>query len=119
MNGSRLLDKISTKTLLSNVNMLSVNQLNAQIKITEVWKALNDTNRPLKVEKVVQGKSNCLTRAVATGNLKEFGKTSLVQSTFLSDASKVWNKCPNSIKECDTVWKAKKSIRTFVQSLPI
>ena len=99
--------------------MLSVNQLNAQIKLTEVWRALKDPNHPLKIEKVVQGTSNCLIRAVTNGDLKELGKTTLVQSTFISDASKVWNKCPNSIKECDSLWKAKKTIKTFVQTLPI
>ena len=36
INGCKLVDKISTQKLLKNVNMLSVNQLNAQIKISEV-----------------------------------------------------------------------------------
>ena len=37
INGMKLLDKISTKTLLERSKMLSVNQLNAQIKLVEVW----------------------------------------------------------------------------------
>ena len=49
LNNSRLIEKISTKTLLKNVNMLSVNQTNAQIKITDVWKALHDPYHPLKI----------------------------------------------------------------------
>ena len=51
--------------------------------------------------------------------LKEFGKSTIVQSTFLSDASKVWNNCPKEIKECVTLWQAKKAIKSFVVNLPI
>ena len=83
LNGCRLLDKIKTQTLLKNVKMLSVNQINAQIKLTEVWKAVNDPNHPLKIEKLTHVNANCLTRAVKNEDLKEFGKSSIVQSTFL------------------------------------
>ena len=51
LNGKSLADKISTKTLLKKLKMLSVNQINAQIKITEVWKAMNDSSNPLKIKK--------------------------------------------------------------------
>ena len=119
LNGVQIVDKISTKKLLTNVNMLSVNQMNAQIKITEVWKAVHDINHPLKIEKVVHEASSCLTRSVVNGDLREFGKTTLVQSTFLSDASHVWNNCPVELKSCDTLWKAKKVIRKFVCTLPV
>ena len=38
--------------LLSNLRMLSVNQMNAQIKTTEAWKASQDRAYPLKIGKV-------------------------------------------------------------------
>ena len=119
INGCRLLDKISTKRLLNNVNMLSVNQINAQIKISEVWKAEHVPNHPLKIEKVNHESSACKTRSVTNGDLKEFGKSNIVQSTFISDASRVWNICPDEIKNSDTFWKAKKAIKSFVKTLPI
>ena len=119
LNGKSLLDKINTKKLLANVNMLSVNQLNAQIKLTEVWKAMQDQHHPMKIEKVIHGDSACLTRSVMKGDLKEFGKTEMVQSTYLSDASKVWNKCPININESLTLGVAKKTIKAFVSTLPI
>ena len=106
LNGKSLIDKISTKTLLANVNVLSVNQINAQIKITEVWKAMQDANHPLKIEKVAHDLRSCTTRSVTNGDLKEFGKLIILQSTFLSDASKVWNKCPTNLKECESLLKA-------------
>ena len=59
LNGCKLMDKISTEKLLTNVKMLSVNQLNAQIKITEVWKAMHDVNHPLKIEKLMHDVKTC------------------------------------------------------------
>ena len=119
INGSRLTDKISTKLLLSRVNMLSVNQINAQAKIMEVWKATHDPDHPLKIERLVHDPKACVTRSVINGDLKEFGKSGLVQSTFLNDASKAWNNCPREVKDCDSIWKAKKAIKNFVEKLPV
>ena len=116
LNGKKLIDKVNTKMLLDNLNMLSVNQINAQIKITEAWKNSQDIDHPLKFKKV---SNNCHTRATANGDMIEFGKSDLVKSSFLSDASKAWNKTPMEIKECNTLWSAKKAIKTFVKQLPI
>ena len=49
LNNVTLVDRQSTKSLLSNIDMLSVNQLNASIKLTEVWKAVNNDGCPLKI----------------------------------------------------------------------
>ena len=73
----------------------------------------------MKIEKVIHGESSCLTRSVVKGDLKEFGKTEIVQSTYLIDACKVWNKCPKNIKEGLTLGVAKKTIKAFVTTLPI
>ena len=37
-DGALVLDRKSTKILSDNQNMLSVNQITAQIKLTEIWK---------------------------------------------------------------------------------
>ena len=89
------------------------------IKITEVWKAIHDPSHPLKIEKVNHDNQLCVTRSVTQGDLKEFGKTGMVQSSFLSDASKAWNACPIEIKNSSSLWSAKKSIMKFVETLPI
>ena len=47
LNGTRIRDKISTATLLLKHNMLSVNQINAQIKLTKAWMAFNNKNSSL------------------------------------------------------------------------
>ena len=102
--------------MLDNLDMLSVNQLNAQIKITEAWKNMKDPECPIKFTKV---SNECSTRAVSNGDLIESGKSDLVKSSFISDASKAWNRTPNDIKECPTIWTAKKAIKKFVKLLPI
>ena len=43
LNGSKISDRISTESILIKFNILSVNQLNAQIKIMEIWKAIKLT----------------------------------------------------------------------------
>ncbi len=49
LDGARIVDRKSTKSLLDEQNMLSVNQMAAQIKLTEMWKALTiQSNRPQK-----------------------------------------------------------------------
>ena len=110
------MDKISTKILLDNLGMLSVNQTNAQIKILEVWKSQNVIDYPIKFKKV---NNDCSTRAVTNGDLVEVGKTDLVKCSFISDASKAWNNTPTDIKECTSIWTAKKAIKKFVKKLPI
>ena len=45
-----LKDRTSTATLLNNQQMLSVNQVAAQIKLTEIWKAINVPRDPNRIE---------------------------------------------------------------------
>ena len=47
LNNSTISDKISNKEIFLKNNLLSVNQLNCQIKLTEVWKSVNNQNYPL------------------------------------------------------------------------
>ena len=63
MVGKNLSDHISTSELLRMTNMLSVNQLNAQIKLVEIWKAANVENYPLKITKMQVVPGNTNTRA--------------------------------------------------------
>ena len=51
LSNVKLSDHKTTKSLLTNIDMPSVNQLNAQIKITEIWKAVHVENYPIEVKK--------------------------------------------------------------------
>ena len=84
-----------------------------------MWKAEKVSNYPLTFAKKSNLDEARTTRSISSGQLKETGKTNLLQSTFISDASRAWNKAPDSIKQCNSIWKAKKEIKKFVGSLPL
>ena len=47
-NGNKLSDKIPTKTIFKELNILSVNQINAQIKLLEIWKSFQSETYLMK-----------------------------------------------------------------------
>ena len=119
LNGTQIKDKISTKSILTKLNMLSVNQMNAQMKLTEAWKVNNEPEYPIKwVMKSTQDDER-LTRATAADIVPETARTNLSQSTFNNDAKKIWNLAPLHIKNCTSIFGAKKAIKNFVATLPI
>ena len=99
--------------------MLSVNQINAQIKLTETWKSLNVINYPQIVTQKANSDGQMVSRATSRGDLLVYGKTELRQSSFKNDAAKIWNNAPENIKLCKTLLGAKSLIKKFVQNLPI
>ena len=50
LEGCTLKDRKSTKFLLDKHNLLSVNQLAIEIKMTETWKSINLINYPIKLK---------------------------------------------------------------------
>ena len=119
LNGSKIKDKISTESMLVKFNVLSVNQMNAQIKLQQMWKALNMEDYPLTINQQSVPESGVTTRASLWGKPVEIGTSNLTQSTCTSDAIRVWNKAPKSVTECLTLYQVKKAIKEFVKSLPI
>ena len=63
LNNSRISDGISTASLLTKFNMLAVNQINAQMKLSEMWKAVNDVEHPFNLEKPEAGPNVRSTRS--------------------------------------------------------
>ena len=92
--------------------MLSVNQINAQVKLTEMWKASNVQDYPINLVKKVPIKDNMHTRSTIRGDLVLQGKNELCNSSFILDAS-------NTIKESTSIYKAKSEIKKFVFTLPL
>ena len=118
LNGTQISDKISTKSILTNLNMLSVNQMNAQSKLNEAWKINNVKDYPTKWELKSPADDERQTRAISTLNIPETAKSRLTQSGYNNDAKKLWNKAPNSIKHSTSIQMAKKAIKTFVKQIP-
>ena len=84
--------------------MSAVNQIMAQIKICEMWKANNIDNYPIKVETPQRNEESKVTRAITNIVLKESAKSNVTMSTFINDA---WNKCTDNIKEAKSYNAAK------------
>ena len=119
MHGSKLTDRVNNQIIYKDLNLLSVNQLNAQIKLLDVWKSLHDeTHRTRWVKR-----QDLLTRTgLKSSNKPDLvtnGMTRLQMNTFYNDAAFVWNKAPTSIKECKSLITAKKQINLYIKNLPI
>ena len=79
--------------------MLSVNQINAQIKLTEIWKAFNDVDHPFKIKKNPVNVEERVTRAMTEGLLKSDALSKVAKTTFINDSITAWNKSPMDIKK--------------------
>ena len=119
LNFKTLKDEIPSKTLLKNINMLSVNQLNAKIKIIEIWKSMNVPSYPLKIETKVENKNTTNTRAMSANTPIEIGKRVLTQRTCISDAIKIWNQIPENLQNATSIYSIKKLAKQYAFTLPI
>ena len=59
------------------------------------------------------------TRSIQKDSLIVISKGLKLQSTFYSDAARLWNRAPDVIKNIKTLFSAKKEIKKFVLTLPI
>ena len=120
LNSKKISDKIKTETLITNVNMLSVNRMNAQIKLTEIWKAINLSGTPLNISVPTNDPNARGSRSTTNGRLQICkGKSTLSQSSFLNDGKRVWNAAPETIGKCSTLQSAKAEIKKYVKTLPL
>ena len=69
--------------------MLSINQLAAQVKLTEMWKAVNTENYPIQMAAQVIPEVGMATRADHQGRLLEPGHSKKTMQSFVGDASRV------------------------------
>ena len=85
LNNVKISDRINTDTLLDNVKMLSVNRINAQIKLTEGWKTLNSDDNNLNITLPQVDPTERSSRSVTQGKLKLSASTSITQNTSIND----------------------------------
>ena len=111
-------DQTSAESLLGEAGFKSINQINAEIKLTEIWKSCNIDNYPVKFQKHV-ALNGMATRSVTSGDLIEFGKIPATIKSFHGDGSRLWNRCPSAIKESENIYQAKKNINIFIKTLPV
>ena len=77
--------------------MLSVNQINAQIKLSEMWKAVNDSDHPFNISKKESGPHVRAMRSITNEVLTVLSYTELSKQTFINDGIKAWNTAPTNI----------------------
>ena len=113
------MDKINNKQIFKETNLLSVNQINAQIKLIEVWKSLNCDSYPIKWTKREEVIKRPGLKSVNKPDLVIKGTSFTQSNTFINDAARVWNNAPQAIKDCKSIGTAKKAIRQYIVTLPI
>ena len=88
--------------------MMSVNQINAQIKLSEMWKGVKDEDHPFNLLKRESGPNVRSMRSITNEILPVHSFSELSKNTLINDGIKAWNKAPAKIKDCITYASAKK-----------
>ena len=121
LNGTRIKDKISIRSMLTKFELLSVNQLAAKIKLIEVWKTINRANYPLILESYSQSEilpSHDL-RAQSNRIYNDTCRLRKSESSFHKDAARLWNLAPMNIHNAHSLEMAMKAIDKYCNSLPV
>lgn len=120
LTGNRRTDQASIKSMLEDVGWLSVNQLAAETRLIEAWKAVHIEDNCMREVLKLRHRGNYRTRNNHVDFLEPgvddiYGSAGFVQTT-----AKLWNASPMSVKEAPTINLAKKEIRKFVtEKIPI
>ena len=107
--------------MLEKFRMLSVNQLAAEIKLIEVWKAANVEGCPTKLDPYVteERKTNIELRPKTNRIFNDTARLKVSQSSFNIDAARIWNNAPEDVHNATTLSSAKRAIKNFCKTLPI
>ena len=108
-------NRMSVEKMLKKLGWLSINQMAAEVRLIEVWKALNLNTSLSGMFKKVVGP----TRAASENRIKLAGNSKLRENSFLNPACKLWNRSPRGLVEAKSEGIARKEIRLFVKSLPL
>ncbi len=115
----RRMDKARIADMLECTGLLSVNQLAAQIKLVEMWKAATREDYPVKMERIQRGENERVTRGNNGIRFKEKKRTTLIKNSFIGDGAKLWNNAPETITNAKSIDIAKKAIKKYCKTLPI
>ena len=118
LNNTRVNDRIKTRHIAQSLKMLSVNQMNAQVKLTEMRKAMNIKDYPIKGEIQLTNKNTRSSRSITRGDLIISGYSETSKHAFINDAAKNWNNALQKIKQCKSLYCSKREIIKYVTTLP-
>ena len=121
INNSKIKDKISIVSMLKKFNLLSVNQLAASIKLTEVWKSLNVVDYPLQLDPYNQTTATLSLdlRPKPSRVFNDSARLQISKYSFNVDSARLWNQAPPEVTSAPTLDAAKSAIKTYANSLPV
>ena len=74
---------------------------------------------PLKITKPLKDNPSRM-HSTRNGNMLEMkGKSEIVFGTFINDGIRLWNNAPLEIKNCASIFTAKRLIKAYAESLPV
>ena len=116
-----LKDHVRSADLLKKYGLLSVNQLAAQIKLTEAWKAVNLEEYPIQLEnnQLLRNTNGREVRVSTVKLWKDDTKCTIAKESFIRDAAKLWNQAPVAIKSAKSLYTAKKEILKYCKTIAI
>ena len=105
--------------MLEKLSWLSINQLSCEVRLIEVWKALNQENHCLKSLFVKAETNQGITRSAGMNKLKSCFKTKIRENSYAYPSIQIWNSAPREVTTAETETKARAAIRKYVKTLPI
>ena len=90
LSGRKLQDKIPNRDIYKELKIPSVHQINAQIKLLEIWKSQHSDTYPTKCISRNEAIQDRLTRASNDNLLKESYGCKVLNSTFINDSARIW-----------------------------
>ena len=123
----RMLDRISLKehittaSLLTKYNLPSVNQLSAEIKLTEAWKSTHVDSYPIQMEVFNPNRVNTsrIVRPTTTKQWNDEAKTGAAKISFSRDMAKLWNTAPSTITNATCLGAAKREIKKYCKLMAL
>ena len=121
LEGVSLKDHITTKSLLDKHNLPSVNQISAEIKITEAWKIMNIIDYPITLEENNPNRNtgDREARNTTQREWKEHSKHKASSESFTVDTARLWNKVDTEIKTAQSLGIVKSLIKKYCKTLEI
>ena len=109
----------SIASMLDKLGWLSINQLSCEIRLIEVWKALNQENHCLRnlFEKATTNTG--ITRSAGLNKLKAPFKSKIRENSFVYPSVQIWNSAPSEVTTALTETSARTAIRKYVHTLTI
>jgi hypothetical protein len=83
-----------------------------------MWKALNDSQYPMRVEQKSETEDGIGTRSMTRGGLIDFGSSTNSKKSFIGSFTRLWNVAPEEIKKVLSITSAKKIIKAYSKTLP-